>query len=193
MSEPVESRERRRHALRLGAVVIGMFGFGYALVPFYNALCNSIGLNGAATRSSMLISPAQAAATKVDASRTVTVQFVTTVNAGRAWVFRPEVSSLKVHPGELAKAVFFAQTAEDHDVVAQAVPRVAPVEAAKYLRKTDCFCFRQQTLKPNVGQEMEVRFLLDPALPPDVDNVVLSYTFFDVTELAQKAGAKPQS
>jgi cytochrome c oxidase assembly protein subunit 11 len=41
---------------------------------------------------------------------------------------------------------------------------------------------------------MPVRFVIDPELPPEVDTVTLSYTFFDVTQTAGKsAPASPNS
>ena len=173
-------RARALHTARLALVVVGMFGFGYALVPIYNMLCDAIGLNG---KVKMEVSTAQAV---VDTSRTVTVEFVTTVNGGRPWKFRAEQVSVQVHPGELKTVNFFAQNTEGHDLVAQAVPNVAPTKAAKHMRKTECFCFNNQPFKAGEEKTMPVVFMLDPELPADVDRVTLSYTFFDVTDVAMK-------
>ncbi|MBI2383070.1 MAG: cytochrome c oxidase assembly protein [Gammaproteobacteria bacterium] len=182
-----------RHALRLTAVVGAMFAFGYALVPLYNMLCDAIGLNGRSTQNSMLISGEQAAQAKADESRSVTVEFVTTVNGGRPWKFAAETARVRVHPGRLETVNFYVENTQDKDVVAQAVPHVAPWNAAKYLRKTECFCFQRQPLKAGEGRLMPMRFMLDPELPDEVDTVTLSYTFFDVTELAQQNAARPKS
>jgi cytochrome c oxidase assembly protein subunit 11 len=172
---------QRRHVLRLTAVVAAMFAFGYALVPMYRVICQITGMN---LQASEMRATAPAAA--VDDSRWVTVEFLTTVNGGRDWKFRPERTQVRVHPGALTTVNFFAQNPAGQPLVAQAVPSIAPFAATKLLRKTECFCFRKQTFQPHESKEMPVRFVIDPALPPDVDTVTLSYTFFDVTQVAQR-------
>lgn len=189
MSDPrASTRGSRRHGLRLLVVVVAMFGFGFALGPIYDAICKVTGINGktSGTVADASVTP------QVDESRLVTVQFVTTVNGGRNWEFRAEQTEVKVHPGQLATVNFFARNTEGRDLVAQAVPNVAPWDAAKHLHKTECFCFNNQPFKAGESKEMPVRFMLDPALPADVDTVTLSYTFFDVTESAKAPAKDPQ-
>lgn len=175
--------EKRRHFLRLSGVTLAMFGFGFALVPLYGLLCDLTGFNG---RSVGMLVPAADVAERVDESRTVTVEFLTTVNGGRPWRFAAETPRLQVHPGKLYSVNFVAHNPQDRAVVAQAVPSVAPWNAANYLKKTECFCFRQQPFAPGEEKTMPMRFILDPELPAAVDTVTLSYTFFDVTEVAQR-------
>jgi cytochrome c oxidase assembly protein subunit 11 len=175
----------RRNALILVVVVFGMFGFGYATVPLYNALCVLTGLNGKVSGKAV----AEPAVAGMDTSREVKVQFVTTVNGGRDWQFKPMQSSVMVHPGEFTTVMFHARNTQDSDLVAQAVPNVAPIEAAKYLHKSECFCFNNQPFKAGEEKMMPVRFVLDREIPPEVDTVTLSYTFFDVTQSAAKAAA----
>lgn len=158
-----------------------MFGFGFALVPLYDMLCDAIGLNG-----KIATTAAEQRAAAVDSSRTVTVEFVTTVNGGRPWKFHAEQPTIDVHPGQLYTVNFYATNTETHDLVAQAVPQVAPWDAAKYLRKTECFCFNNQPFKAGEEKQMPVVFMLDPELPEYVDRVTLSYTFFDVSDVAMK-------
>ncbi|MGH8516588.1 MAG: cytochrome c oxidase assembly protein [Panacagrimonas sp.] len=181
-------RSSQRHGVRLALVVLAMFGFGFALGPIYDALCKVTGING---KTSGMQADADALPA-IDTSRWVTVQFVTTVNGGRPWEFRAEHAEVRVHPGQLTTVSFHAKNTETRDLVAQAVPNVAPWNAARHLRKTECFCFNNQTFKAGESKEMPVRFMLDPALPADVDVVTLSYTFFDVTQSAahDKAPAK---
>jgi len=177
-------------AWRLALVAVAMFGFGFVLVPLYNALCQLTGQNG---KDSGLVS-ATAVHETPDLSREVTVQFVTTVNGGRDWAFHPEQSSIKVHPGQLYTVNFSARNPNaDGELVGQAVPSVTPWAAAQYLKKTECFCFRQQPFGPGEQKQMPVRFMLERELPADVDTVTLSYTFFDVTAQAQAARTQPQS
>jgi cytochrome c oxidase assembly protein subunit 11 len=176
---------KRRSVWTLAVVVAGMFGFGYALVPLYRTICEVTGLNG---KSDSLVSK-QALTEREDASRLVTVQFLTSVNGARTWSFEPEQRQIQVHPGKLYTVYFTARNEQEQDVVGQAVPSVAPWLAANHLHKTECFCFTRQPFKALEEKRMPVRFMLDRDLPRDVDTVTLSYTFFDVTQLAQKPNA----
>lgn len=183
MSDGNAVREGKRHGLRLVVVVVAMFGFGFALGPIYDALCKVTGING---KTSGMQADATALPA-VDESRLVTVQFVTTVNGGKPWTFKAQQAEIKVHPGQPSTVNFTLVNTEARDVVAQAVPNVAPWNAAKHLHKTECFCFNNQPMKAGESKDMPVRFVLDPGLPADVDIVTLSYTFFDVTESARRA------
>lgn len=179
-------RRKRRSVWELALLTVAMFGFGFAMVPMYNALCELTGLNGR-DKGMQIVASVQE---QPDLSREVTVQFLTVVNGGREWLFKPAVSEMKVHPGQLYTVSFTAENQLDQDVVGQAVPAVTPGKAARHLKKTECFCFNQQPFKAREAKNMPVRFMLDPELPADVHTVTLSYTFFDVTELAQRS-AKP--
>jgi len=175
------ARRNRRTTLKLAAVTLAMFAFGFVVMPpMYRAFCEITGLNGKTER----ISAAQAAAMSVDRSRVVTVEFVTSVASGMPWEFRPEVNKLRVHPGEVAEANFFARNMLGQTSVGQAVPSVAPNSAARYFQKTECFCFTRQPLAAKEEKKMPVRFVVDPALPPEVTTVTLSYTFFTAPETA---------
>lgn len=178
-----------RLLLHLGAVVIGMFAFGFAMVPLYDVICDITGLNG---RSSTVMQKAEVVDHAVDPDRVVTVEFTTTVNAGADWTFGSEQRQVKVHPGELTLVYFNARNLQSRDVVGQAVPSVSPSAGAKYLRKTECFCFEQQQFGADEEKRMPVRFVIDPALPEHIDRLTLAYTFFDATNLAS-AGASVES
>lgn len=171
--------------VKLLAVVAGMFGFGYAMVPLYGAICQLTSLNG---KSSGLLAAATVKE-QVDAGRTVKVQFLTTVNGGRIWNFSAEQPSIEVHPGQLYTVYFDARNQQDQAVVGQAVPSVAPWNAAGHLHKTECFCFNRQAFAAGEDKRMPVRFTLDRELPAGVDTVTLSYTFFDITDSARQAAA----
>jgi len=72
------------------------------------------------------------------------------------------------------------------------VPSVAPARASGYFSKTECFCFTAQTLQAGETRPMPVRFIVDPALPDDVNTITLSYTFFKNDALsAQLPGNVP--
>lgn len=159
---------------KLVALTVGMFGFGYLLVPLYDVFCDITGVGGR--------TGGPAATTAVfdpDRSRSIRVEFVGSVNANGPWEFRPDQSSMTVHPGEMVTTTFWARNERDREVVGQAVPSVAPGQAARYFQKTECFCFTEQRFAPGEGRHMPVVFVIDPELPRHLDTVTLSYTFFD--------------
>jgi len=165
----------RRLIARLGLVVVGMFGFGFALVPLYDVFCDITGINGKGNGNAV----EKSATMPADLERWVTVEFMAHVQGNLAWEFRPETKKIKVHPGQATDVMYYARNATDRQVVAHAVPSVAPALASKYFTKTECFCFTQQTLGPGEEKEMPVRFIVDPDLPDEVMTLTLSYTFFD--------------
>ena len=66
-------------------------------------------------------------------------------------------------------------------MVAQAIPSVAPSNAAAHLKKLECFCFEEQELAPGEEALLPVRLIFDDELPKSINSVVLSYTIFDIT------------
>jgi len=168
--------------LKLGLVVVAMFGFGFAMVPIYNVMCDITGLNGKTGNAAT----DDLSALTVDEKRVVTVEFVTGTNQGMDWAFRPDVHKMQIHPGKLYTALFYARNNYGIPMVGQAVPSVAPSNAAAYFRKTECFSFTNQRFEAGEEREMPVRFYIDPRLPRDIHTVTLSYTFFDVTDTARR-------
>lgn len=166
----------RRLMVRYAVIALVMFGFGYALVPLYDVLCEATGLNGKVVNEAVVEQ-----SYTVDAAREVGMEFITTVNERTPLEFRAETAKLRVHPGQYYTVMFYAKNTASEAVVAQAVPSVAPGLAAEYLKKTQCFCFSRQTFEPGKEKAMPVRFVIDPALPKNVKDMTLSYTFFDVT------------
>jgi len=176
-----EERKQRKLLFILSFIVLGMFAFGFALVPIYNSLCKTLGINGKTNTEAIAYDASKAT---IATNREVLVQFVATNNSGVPWAFYPKVKQMKVHPGEIVKLAFYAENKTDHRMVVQAVPSVTPGLAAKYLKKTECFCFTQQTLNGHEAMNMPLLFHLDPELPKKVNTVTLSYTLFDVTDRA---------
>jgi cytochrome c oxidase assembly protein subunit 11 len=169
-----DGNAHRNLALKLGAVALGAFGFGFALVPLYNVLC---AVTGYGDRQQLVL--AADLPTVVDDAREVTVDFLANLPTVGSWQFEPEVRSMRVRPGRLYEAKFFAGNRTGQSTWAQAVPDVAPSKAAAYFRKTECFCFTPQHFAVNESRDMRVRFFVDPALPKNVDQITLSYTFYD--------------
>ena len=168
---------------KLFGIAVGMFAFGFALVPLYEIYCDVTGVNG--KTGDQYEAPANLA---IDESREVTVQFLANNNANMPWQFRPSVRSMKVVPGKMYETTFFAGNITSESMIAQAVPSVAPFHAAEYFHKTECFCFEQQELAGGDQLDMPLRFIVDPEMPDSVKTLTLSYTLFDVTE-AVRAGA----
>ena len=183
MSEsPVAAAETERSTRnlvgKLVLVVVGMFGFGYLMVPIYDVLCEITGLNG----KTGVVEAREANAIEVDRTREITVEFIANLNQGAAWDFKPETVRMRVHPGQLYTTTYVARNKASRDVVGQAVPSVAPREASKYFNKTECFCFSQQPFAANETKNMPLTFVIDPDIPKSVKTVTLSYTFFDTTK-----------
>lgn len=173
MSSPARQGENRRMRVRLAVVALAMFGFGYALVPFYDAICSALGVND------FVKADVRPANTQVDATRTVTVELDANAH-NLPWRFRPLVRHISVHPGELATVEYEIANVRSTPVTAQAVPSYGPARAAEHFRKIECFCFTQQTLAAGETRRMPVVFVVDPKLPKDVNTITLSYTFFEV-------------
>lgn len=165
--------------MKLVAIVIGMFGFGFALVPLYDVLCDALGING---------KPADTAAVyetmEVDESRLITVDFITRINTGMPWEFRAETRQVKVHPGQLSQVNFYVRNPSQDKIVGQAIPSVSPGPAALYMNKTECFCFEQQTLQAGEEVSMPMQFYVDPQLPDNITYFTVQYTLYNVTAAA---------
>ncbi|WP_395010774.1 cytochrome c oxidase assembly protein [Undibacterium sp.] len=160
---------------KLVVVAIVMFGFGYALIPIYKKICEITGINVLTPKD---ISADAVMNSQVDKSRLITIEL--DANTQGPWRFRPTVSSIQVHPGEMAQVVYEVVNKQSYKMDAQAIPSYAPQQAGTFFKKMECFCFQQQTLEANEARQMPVSFFIDPALPKDVKTITLSYTFFEV-------------
>lgn len=170
----VESAHTNRQTLAKLVVVAGlMFGFGFALVPFYRALCDALGLNS-------VVKPDTVVNTQVDGGRLLTVEFDTNLRSNLPWTFTAVEKSVRIHPGALTQVTFEVRNGSDRPVTGQAIPSFGPQLAGRYFKKLDCFCFTQQTLAPGEVRRMPVAFVIEPELPREVNTVTLSYTFFEV-------------
>jgi cytochrome c oxidase assembly protein subunit 11 len=170
---------------KLAIVALGMFAFGYGLIPVYKRICELTGINILALSERQVPGNGTAGRdvrvptnTQIDTSRTITVEF--DANARGPWSFHPTQRSLQVHPGELTTVMYEFQNTQDRRMSAQAIPSYAPGQAAPFFNKVECFCFNQYTLEPGERKEWPVAFVIDPRLSKDVKTITLSYTFFEV-------------
>ena len=173
-------RENFKMLGKLGVIVLAMFGFGYALVPIYKAICEMTGINVLALGDRQIpgAAPKLPANTQVDTSRTITVEF--DANSRGPWLFKPAQNTLKVHPGELTTVMYEFQNTQNRTMSAQAIPSYAPAQAGAHFNKLECFCFQQYTLAPGEKKQWPVAFVIEPKLSKDVQTITLSYTFFEV-------------
>ena len=174
-------RNNKKATLRLVALAIGMFGFAFALVPLYNVICEITGLNGRTVTQAALQQEITEPATRQD--RQVRIEFLAKSARGMPWEFRPLQSEMTVQIGEMNLATFYVRNRAHTAVTGQAVPSVAPGQAALYLKKVECFCFEQQELSAGGEMEMNVSFYVDAELPADISQLTLSYTMFNIGEV----------
>ncbi len=166
------TRANRTLLTRLLVVAVAMFGFGYALVPFYDQICEATGLRN-------LLQPDVVANSQVDATRTVRIEFDSNVR-NLPWTFKPVAPTADVHPGQLQQIVYSVSNNTNRAITGQAIPSYGPQHAARYFQKLECFCFAKQTLQPGETRQMPVVFVIDPKIPDDLKTITLSYTFFEV-------------
>jgi len=178
---------RNRSVLKVAAISCACaFLFGFAMVPLYRITCEHVfGIKLAEGATSA----EKTASFVADPSRTITVQFVATVNSKLPWAFASEAPSVDVHPGELTEVWFDATNHSKEAIVGNAVPSVAPSTASLYFNKTECFCFTEQMLNAGESRRMPVRFVVDPRLPKEVTELTLSYTFYENTVATQRVAS----
>lgn len=172
----------RRTLIKMSIVVVGMFGFGYALIPLYDLFCDITGLNGKTGRAnadSIVVAD-------IDQDRLVTIEFTGHTGPGLPWKFKPLQATMRVHPGEIATAKYMVENTSDEVIIGQAIPSVSPSRAAPDFKKIECFCFSQQTLNPGEVKELPVRFVVDKSLAKGVDVITLSYAFFNTDKVSAK-------
>lgn len=176
--------DNRRMLGKLLVVALVMFGFGYALVPMYRAICEALGINVLSVSEQRIATGLwsnnhrKANNTQVDTTRTVTVEF--DANVRGPWDFKPAIRSIQVHPGELTTVQYEFRNVQNRTMAAQAIPSYAPSQSSSHFNKLECFCFNEYTLAPGESKTWPVAFVIDPKLPKDVTTITLSYTFFEV-------------
>ncbi len=180
MSDETHAQENRRTLTRLSIIAVAMFGFGFALVPFYDKICKALGVNSLVARDDAPVN------TQVDATRKITIELDANSH-NLPWRFRPLTPHIDVHPGQLVHVEYEVANVRGAPVTGQAVVSYGPALAGQYMRKLECFCFQAQTLAAGETRRMPVTFVVDPALPKDVHTITLSYTFFEVAGMQGKS------
>lgn len=176
-NQPSPKRSTKTLTGYLVLSVIGMFGFGFALVPLYDVMCEALGING----KTNTVSAVQPQGMQPDYSRTVRVEFMSHIKPDMPWQFVPETRVLEVHPGEVVQTNYIAKNLSGLSLVGQAVPSVSPGNGATYFNKMECFCFNQQPLDGHKSAEMGLIFYIEPEIPESIHTLTLSYTLFNIT------------
>lgn len=183
MSEPADlAKQNQRVLIRLLVVVVAMFAFAvFIMPPLYDVFCELTGLNGKG------VDKAATTSVKEDDSRLLTMEFLVSTDPALPWDFSYGTPAVKVHPGQITKTMFYVKNRSETAIVGRAVPSISPAEAARYVKKTECFCFREQLLKAGEAKEMPMIFYIDPAIPKHLATVTLSYKFYNMTDLKKAA------
>jgi cytochrome c oxidase assembly protein subunit 11 len=167
-----------RFAIKLGLIAVSMFVFAVGVMPpLYDVICEITGLNGKTSNEAV-----SAETAVVQEDRVITVQFLAKADPGMPWDFKPNVRSIKIHPGEIKLVDYHVRNRESVAIVGQAIPSVSPASATAYFKKTECFCFTQQALEGGASMDMPLIFYVDPDLPKNVSTITLSYTLFNITD-----------
>ena len=159
--------------LKLALIPVLMFGFGFAMVPLYDVICDITGLNGKTGRIQ-----AAEVTDLVDRSRTIEVRFLANTSSGLPWDFEPLVKKMEIHPGQVYEAMYRVRSTSKDKTLGQAIPSVSPGTAAEHFNKTECFCFTQQALEGYETRDMPLRFVVGRDISDKIEQITLSYTFF---------------
>ncbi|HCG6980281.1 cytochrome c oxidase assembly protein [Vibrio parahaemolyticus] len=169
-----EKSSHKKLMIKLVLATFAMFGFGFALVPLYDVMCDALGINGKTSD----VAAIQPTGMQPDLSRTIRVEFMAHVNPDMPWEFKPKVISMNVHPGEVVQTEYLAFNESGQRLVGQAVPSVSPGYGAAYFNKIECFCFTQQPLDGKQHAQMPLIFYIEPDLPDSIHTLTLSYTLY---------------
>ena len=173
MAEIERKKITKRFWFTLVSAPILMLLFAvFVMPPIYEVLCDITGFNGTTGRVD------KEEQYEVDQQRLVEVSFFASTMPGFPVQFGPKVASMEVVPGKFYTTSYIAKNNTDNEIVGQAVPSVAPSDAALHFKKLECFCFMRQVFKPHEEVEMMLRFVIEPEMDEDIQDVSLSYNFF---------------
>ncbi|EKO3550531.1 cytochrome c oxidase assembly protein [Vibrio fluvialis] len=181
MTQPTSGSSNRPLTVKLLLAVVLMFGFGFALVPLYDVMCQQLGINGKTNE----VAAIQPQGMQIDESRTIRVEFMAHISHNMPWRFAPKLTHIDVHPGQVIQTAYLADNLSGSDLVGQAVPSVSPGQGATYFNKIECFCFSQQPLMAKAHAEMPLIFYIEPDIPDTIHTLTLSYTLYNITDKAE--------
>ncbi|KAF8632199.1 hypothetical protein AX15_001965 [Amanita polypyramis BW_CC] len=170
------------------AVIVFAVGATYAAVPLYRMFCAATGFAGTPNVGTGRFEPERLV--PVEDARRIKIHFNADRSEQLPWTFTPQQKYVSVLPGESSLAFYKAKNNSDKDIIGIATYNVTPDRVAPYFSKVECFCFEEQKLLAREEVDMPLLFFIDKDILDDpscrnIDNVVLSYTFFRARRNAQ--------
>ncbi|KAL0954990.1 hypothetical protein HGRIS_003916 [Hohenbuehelia grisea] len=179
--EEMYAAKNRNLLMYSSAVIIVALGVTYAAVPLYRVFCAATGFAGTPKVGTGRFEPERLV--PVEGARRIKVHFNADRSEALPWSFTPQQKFVSVLPGETSLAFYKAKNKSDKDIIGIATYNVTPDRIAPYFSKVECFCFEEQKLLGGEEVDMPLLFFIDKDMLEDpacrnVDDVVLSYTFF---------------
>lgn len=177
----VHAEKNRALLMYTSAVIIVAVGASYAAVPLYRMFCAATGFAGTPNVGTGRFEPSRLV--PAESARRIKVHFNADRSEQLPWTFTPQQKFVNVLPGESSLAFYTAKNNSDKDIIGIATYNVTPDRIAPYFSKVECFCFEEQKLLAGEEVDMPLLFFIDKDMLDDpacknVDDVVLSYTFF---------------
>lgn len=179
-----QSKNNRVLLMTLG-VIVGMLGLVATAPAAYRKFCEITGIAGTtqvANASDLADAEQRALAGGLGE---IEVLFISSVEPGLPWKFKPTKRTVTVPIGEQGEASYSAENlSKTATTKGTATFNVTPLQAGRYFSKIQCFCFDEQQLEPGEKVDMPVLFYVDPAIRDDPDlkdlrQITLAYTFFN--------------
>ena len=168
----------RNKAVAFKAALFGlaMLALAFASVPLYRIFCQVTGFGG----TTQVADRAPGAV-----AGEIGVRFDANIEPSMPWTFKPEQTTVRVHPGARTTIYYRATNLVARPTTGRAIFNVTPAQAGQYFSKIECFCFTEQTLKAGESVKMPVIFYVDPKIREDeatkhIDEITLSYRFYPV-------------
>ena len=167
-----KQKPHRKIYMITGTVAVIMFGFSFAIVPFYSVICRATGINTSVPTGELVTRSAAATKEAEDLNREVTIQFVAENNMGLPWDFYPKMKSVQVHPGQNTKVFFYAKNATPRNMTVQAIPSMTPTEAISHFHKIECFCL---AIPDGGASKIYFNFQVDKDLLKNIRSICFVY------------------
>ena len=114
--------------------------------------------------------------------RTMEINLIAEVDSLLEWDFKVLQDTISVKIGENKTISYKGKNLSGRTITSTANFVVSPESIHPYLVKTECFCFTEQTLKPEESKIFTMVFYLDPSLDSDsnldkLKELVFTYEF----------------
>ena len=160
-------------------LVFAMVGLSFASVPLYDLFCRVTGFGGTTQKTDTI--------SKVVLNQNIKVRFDATKNGNLPVSFKPKENYHDIKVGEVDNIIFEVKNQSEENLKVISSFNTSPPLVGKYFQKLQCFCFENQTIKPNEIKEFTVAYYIDPQIVDDpatkrTSEITLSYSLFEVKE-----------